>query len=524
MTHPEDMEKSIANMEVDVLISTAGQGLRLHKISDKINKSLLPYLNKPIIHHIIEKIPEDLKIGILLGYRSEQVKDYICLAFPERNIVFIYVDDWSSSKSGTKYSIMFARDLLKKTFWYFPCDGIYDNMDFILKKFDEDVFVVSKVDEDKAWHYLTFIITNERINQQFFKSKKDIGDFAFTGAMKIINKEKFFSKLDTSKSTEFVSAISEKSLVYITESWRDLGNSEMYEEALSRNGDFDFSKTDEYTYQLTDKIVKWWADPNIAFLKMEKPRLKPVVFPKNVKSRNQFLTYDKSSGFPFYEQVNKENFKTLLSWLKEELWLPLNVDISKNLDEFYKNKTSTRIELLGNKLKTQTYNPKIINGIKVKSWQYYYEKIDWNLLITNSKPSFIHGDLQFDNIIYEQITNRFSLIDWRYDFSGLKSIGDLYYDFAKMLGGIHMNYQEIKKGNFDFKFKNNTVVMEIPIVNDSKDLISILEDCAKDFQLDINKVKALVPLIFWNMAPLHKEPFSNLCWCLGVMNYEILDN
>jgi hypothetical protein len=236
------------------------------------------------------------------------------------------------------------------------------------------------------------------------------------------------------------------------------------------------------------------------------------------------LTYDKSSGFPFYEQVNKENFKTLLSWLKEELWLPLNVDISKNLDEFYKNKTSTRIELLGNKLKTQTYNPKIINGIKVKSWQYYYEKIDWNLLITNSKPSFIHGDLQFDNIIYEQITNRFSLIDWRYDFSGLKSIGDLYYDFAKMLGGIHMNYQEIKKGNFDFKFKNNTVVMEIPIVNDSKDLISILEDCAKDFQLDINKVKALVPLIFWNMAPLHKEPFSNLCWCLGVMNYEILDN
>ena len=87
-----------------------------------------------------------------------------------------------------------------------------------------------------------------------------------------------------------------------------------------------------------------------------------------------------------------------------------------------------------------------------------------------------------------------------------------------------MNYQEIKKGNFDFYFKNNAVMMEIPTVKNSKDLISILEDCAKDFQLDFNKVKALVPLIFWNMAPLHKEPFSNLCWCLGVMNYEILDN
>ena len=30
-------------------------------------------------------------------------------------------------------------------------------------------------------------------------------------------------------------------------------------------------------------------------------------------------------------------------------------------------------------------------------------------------------------------------------------------------------------------------------------------------------------LIFWKMAPLHKEPFASICWCLGLMNYEILD-
>jgi dTDP-glucose pyrophosphorylase len=62
-------------MEIDVLISTAGEGSRLHKISTEINKSLLPYSNKPIIYHIIEKIPRDLSIGILLGYKSQQVKE-----------------------------------------------------------------------------------------------------------------------------------------------------------------------------------------------------------------------------------------------------------------------------------------------------------------------------------------------------------------------------------------------------------------------------------------------------------------
>ena len=210
-------------------------------------------------------------------------------------------------------------------------------------------------------------------------------------------------------------------------------------------------------------------------------------------------------------------------WLKEQLWLPSEIDIRENLKDFYKNKTLTRINLLGNKKLVQSYNPKVINGIEVQSWQFYYERINWDFLTQNAKSSFIHGDLQFDNIIYEKSTNKFTLIDWRYDFSGLMSIGDLYYDFAKMLGGIHMNYQEIKKGKFDFSLKNNTVEIKVPSLDESKDLISILEDHAKDLGLDVNKINALVPLIFWNMAPLHKEPFASICWCLGLMNYEILD-
>lgn len=519
----EDTEKSIANMKVDVLISTAGQGSRLHKISNKINKSLLPFSNKPIIHHIIEKIPTELKIGILLGYNSEQVKDYLSIAFPERKIIYIYVDDWWSSQSGTKYSLMCARNLLHETFWYFPCDGIYKDVDFVFKEFEEDVFVVNEVNEDESLHYLTFTIRNDRIVKQFFKLATDAGNYAFTGAMKIKNREKFFLKLDQSKSTEFISVISDNSLVHITESWRDLGNFGMYQQALSETGEFDFSKKDEFTYQLPNKIIKWWADPNIPALKIEKPRLKSSIFPSNVKSKNQFLFYDKSPGNPFYEQVNKNNFKTLLAWLKQELWLPIDLDIKKNLEDFYKNKTKARIELLSNKLESQSYNPKIINGIKVRSWHYYYEKIDWNLLIQDSKPSFIHGDLQFDNIIYEESTKKFSLIDWRQDFAGLKSLGDLHYDFAKMLGGIYINYQEIKKGNFEFIHKNGIVEIKTPFLKDNKELIAILVDSAKELELNIGKVKALVPLIFWNMAPLHQEPFSNLCWCLGILNYEILD-
>jgi choline kinase len=520
--HQEGMEKSKVNMEIDVLISTAGEGSRLHKINAEINKSLLPYLNKPIIYHIIEKIPIDLKIGILLGYKSQQVKDFLTLAFPEREIIYIYVDDWTSSQSGTKYSLLFAQQLLCKSFWYFPCDGIYENIDFIFQEYLEDVFIVSKIGPNQAHHYLTFYLENKRILKQFFKSTTTSGTFAFTGVMKIIDKNAFFSKLLESESKEFVSIIPDNSLVCPTKYWKDLGNAEMYEDAISKIEEFDFSKTDEYTYQLNGQIIKWWSDPKIANLKLDKPKFRPEVFPNKIEAKNQFLSYAKSSGNTFYEKVNQENFQDLLFWLQEKLWSPAKGNIDKNLQEFYKDKTSFRLDLLGSKKNENSYNPKIINGIEVQPWQYYFANIDWDLLIQNSKPSFIHGDLQFDNVIYEESINRFTLIDWRYDFSGLGPIGDLYYDFAKMLGGIHMNYQEIKKGNFSFSYANGEAIIEVPSLRDSRDLIFILEKYAKDFGLEINKLHALVPLIFWNMAPLHKEPFSNLCWCLGILHYENL--
>jgi len=517
------MEKSKVNMEIDVLISTAGEGSRLHKINSDINKSLLPYLHKPIIHHIIEKIPSNFQIGILLGYKSQQVKDYLSIAFPSRKIRYIYVDDWTSIKSGTKHSLLFAQELLQDSFWYFPCDGIYENSDFLSQKFSEDVFLVSKIDKINAHHYLTLTLKNKRIHKQFFKASEITGDYAFTGVMRISDKKLFFSRLRSSNSREFVSIIPEKSLTFLTKNWKDLGNSEMYENEISKMEEFDFSKTGEYTYQLEGKIVKWWADTSIPRLKLEKPRINPEVFPKNIKTLNQFLSYTKASGSNFYESVNKTSFLSLLVWLQNKVWTQVEANIEENLHQFYKDKTLSRINLLGEKKALDSYNPKNINGLDVQPWQYYFENINWNLLIKKNKPSFIHGDLQFDNILYESQTEEFVLIDWRYDFAGLKSEGDLYYDFAKMLGGIYVNYQEIKKGKFHFSYENEKAVFSLPLVNEAKELISILKSFVESVGLDISKVEQLVPLIFWNMAPLHKEPFSNLCWSLGIMHYEILN-
>jgi hypothetical protein len=58
--------------------------------------------------------------------------------------------------------------------------------------------------------------------------------------------------------------------------------------------------------------------------------------------------------------------------------------------------------------------------------------------------------LQFDNILYDG--KKFKLIDWRDSFGDSRE-GDLYYDFAKLLGGIEINYKLIKKNKFYYNKK-----------------------------------------------------------------------
>ena len=46
-----------------------------------------------------------------------------------------------------------------------------------------------------------------------------------------------------------------------------------------------------------------------------------------------------------------------------------------------------------------------------------------------------HGDLHFDNIIYNSKSKKFTYIDWRESFSGNVNGGDLYYDLSKLYAG-----------------------------------------------------------------------------------------
>jgi CTP:phosphocholine cytidylyltransferase-like protein len=503
---------------VDVLISTAGPGFRMQSINPDLHKTLLPFEGTPILTKIIENIPLNYSIGILLGYKSQQIISYLRLAHPDRDFNLIYVDDWTSDISGTGYSLKFAEHFVKESFWYFPCDGIFTNTNFFQHQFNENVCIVSKEPTNYTLNYLTFQISNNRVKSKFFKIESLRNVVTFTGVMFVKNKDDFFNQLRIKNPREFVDLIPLGSLTYLENSWMDLGNVESYNNHKSNS--FDFSKPNEQTFLLSTKVIKWWADPQIPIAKLNKPKEKSMVFPSNLKIDGHFLSYDLEPGNPYYEHVNPSNFKDFLDWLTQNVWSVSELEIEANLNDFYKIKTLQRIELLGSKKELASYTPKYVDGLAVKKWDYYLENMNWELLINNPICSFLHGDLQFDNVVFNDSTKKFTLIDWRHDFSGLDTQGDLYYDFAKLVGGMIINYQDIKRGNLNYSLKDDNFEVTIEPSPYSRDLISLIKERALKLELNIDKINLLVPIIFWNMAPLHSEPFSNICWAMGLKYFE----
>jgi hypothetical protein len=121
-------------------------------------------------------------------------------------------------------------------------------------------------------------------------------------------------------------------------------------------------------------------------------------------------------------------------------------------------------------------------------------------------------------MVYDPTTDRFTAIDWRTDFAG-SVYGDVYYDLAKMLGGIWLNYRAVKDHKYNYVDRNDYATIEIPSIENAQLYENILKSFVMKKGLDWRKVKLLVPLIYLNMSPLHEAPFDKFLIALAQLHF-----
>ena len=177
------------------------------------------------------------------------------------------------------------------------------------------------------------------------------------------------------------------------------------------------------------------------------------------------------------------------------------------------------VDRFGEKYYTKKYN---VNGHNYDSLESILSDINLKNLFDNPMYNLFHGDLQFDNIIYNSKNDSFKYIDWRESFGGSTEGGDIYYDLAKLYGGCIIPYNLAKSDNF-IRYAEGVAIIDygFKVPNELSQFKNEYEKWLIDERFDLDKIKLMTAIIFLNMSPLHSTNFSKMLWFKSI---EMLSN
>jgi NDP-sugar pyrophosphorylase family protein/mannose-6-phosphate isomerase-like protein (cupin superfamily) len=502
-----------------VFLLAAGIGSRLKNLTDSVNKAMLSINNKAIISNIISKFPLEYEIVIALGYKGDELKQYCELVHPNNKFKFVNIKDYNKENSGPGQSALQCKEYLQRPFYFVVADCIIDSK---LPHLDGNWLGVSPTSYPEK--YSTVKIDNQDNILDFVNKSEEGFDNAFIGLASIWDYEIFWEQLENNiKKGEIVSAFNNTSVYPNFKvkhlKWLDTGNLDDLNKTKDYFNDKPLSLykvTNEITYTLNNNFYKFNPDKENNKNKTTRAKILNGLIPSNFQSTDNFISYEWESGKTLYEWDSINLYTKFLDRLEFNINKSLvpNANFQNIFDNFYKVKTDLRkekfINRFGEKYLDQSFT---INGIKHPSFKDIISKINLESLYHNPVYSLFHGDLQFDNIVYNEELDKYTYIDWRESFGGSTEYGDVYYDLAKIYGGILIPYNLAKQDNFITLSEGSSFINYS--YNKSENLIkfaNIYKNWVIEKGWDWDKVKLITALIFLNMSPLHDEKFGKMLW------------
>jgi choline kinase/mannose-6-phosphate isomerase-like protein (cupin superfamily) len=498
-----------------VLILAAGLGTRLGNLTKEINKALLPINNRAIISHIIDKFPKEYEFIVAVGYKADSVKEYCKLAFPTHKFTFVEVDDIYGTNSGPGYSALKCKSNLQRPFYITTCDCLIDSP---MPHLDGNWLGIQSTSYPEK--YSTVELNGNDIIG--YSNKNENGyDMAFIGLAGIWDYGVFWEQLETNiVGGEIVSAFKIPSNYPTFKSkklkWLDTGNLDDLNKTKEYLNDKPLSlqkDNSEITYKEGNTFIKFTPNKSVLDNRIIRAKKLGNKIPDNFEYTNNFISYKWQEGNTLYEIDMFEVYVKFLEELKSNISTQLPNSI-EHIKKFYIDKTNERLNLFIDKTNISYYvESHNINGIDYPSMESIFSKIDFKQFNSNSFYTTFHGDLQFDNIVYNLGQNKFTYIDWRESFGGYTLAGDIYYDLAKMYGGCIIPYDKMKNEDYiTFVQGDYSIKYCYDVYEDLAKFKDVYEEWIINNGFDLNKVKLLTAIIFLNMSPLHDGKFGNMLW------------
>jgi choline kinase len=512
-------------MSYRVCIPTAGIGSRLASLTKFINKSLVSIANRPTLCHLIEQFPDDAEFVLALGHKGELVREFLGLAYPDRVFYFADVQPFEGSGSGLGLSLQACKEFLQQPFVFISCDTLVKEA---IPKPDVNWMGYAEVADLKP--YRTLALEGNRVAAI---SEKGEGSFsthkAYIGLAGIHDYMAFWEAMEqggevaiqVGEANGLRELLTSKIKAYEF-TWFDTGNLSALARARNEyrepNAPNILEKANEAIWFVGDQVIKFSDDQKFIANRVKRANELKGFVPNVTGSRPHMYRYPKVEGKVVSEVVTLQMFGRLLEHCKS-FWTvkPMSTaeadDFKKICLSFYRNKTYERVDLFY-KTFSRKDGTESINGQAMPKLDSLLSKLDWNWL-ADGLPGRFHGDFHFENILFNPQDQHFTFLDWRQDFSGDLTTGDIYYDLAKLLHGLIISHELIASDFYTVKWQLNEIAYDFHRKQ-------ILVECERHFGswleamgYDSAKVRLLTALIYLNIAALHHHPYSLLLYSLG---------
>lgn len=512
-------------MSYRVVIPTAGIGSRLKGLTKYINKSLVGIANRPTISHLIEQFPRDCEFVIALGHKGKLVRDFLELAYPDKNFFFVEVDPYEGEGSGLGLSLLSCEQYLQQPFVFLSCDTL------VKEKIPEpSCNWMGFAQRNDLSQYRTLNIVKDNVSEICEKGIVKDNLQAYIGIAGIHDYEQFWQTMHAGENIAInqgesygIKTILRISTISAHEfTWFDTGNLESIQiarEAYAESNEPNIlEKENEAIWFVGDNVIKYSDDINFIANRVKRVKELKGFVPDIYTHRANMYCYKKIKGEVLSDVVNLPIFDLFLTkckdfWLKKDLNLEEKQQFQNNCLSFYKNKTFERVGLFYKNF-NQKDDAAVINGELMPPLQDLLNQIDWDWM-SKGLPGRFHGDFHFENILYSKKDKAFTFLDWRQDFAGDLSVGDVYYDLAKLMHGLIVNHGIIANDQYNASWKDSEIEFDLRRKQSLVECEQRLNIWIQENDYDLKKVRVLTALIYLNIAALHHYPYSLLLYGLG---------
>ncbi|MCB1784296.1 MAG: phosphotransferase [Alphaproteobacteria bacterium] len=509
-------------MSYKVVIPTAGAGNMAGPMSGQINPALAGIGNKPVISYIIEQFPKDASFVIILGYKEDQVRDYLTMAHEDTKFEFRTVDRFEGEGAGLGRTLLCCEDLLQEPFIFCSDDTIVESKIPL-----PDHNWMGYMDGGETDQYRCIQLdSSDNVSEITAKGAKGENFLPYIGLAGIKDYKTFWESMKTG-APEIGESIGLRALIpsgvkghYFN--WSDTGNEKSFEDAkktLAFDAPVILEKPDEAIWFVNGKVIKFSLDENFIKNRAERAKnLQPYVPEILASSKNMYM-YAMIQGREMSRVANPAMFYNFLEYMKG-FWTVHKLDAAqmqnfkKGVHKFYRDKTIDRVNQYFTRFEENDEADEI-NGRTCPKLMDILKKVDWDWL-AEGVPVRFHGDLHFENMLITEDSKRpFILLDWRQDFAGDLSTGDIYYDLAKLAHGLIISHQLIHQELFSIDKEGAVITYDFLRKHSQIECLDILEEWTLAQGYSHEKTMIITALIFLNIAALHTYPYSRLLFYLG---------